>query len=35
MDRLGFGPGFATVHPTERVPLVVRTLTVEEWRTSR
>ncbi len=32
MDRLGFGPGFATLHPTMGVPLLVRTLTVEEWR---
>ncbi|MGH9080980.1 MAG: GNAT family N-acetyltransferase [Acidimicrobiales bacterium] len=32
MDRLGFGPGFATVHPTAEVPLLVRTLTEEQWR---
>ncbi len=32
MDRLGFGPGFATTHPTAGVPLLVRTLTEEEWR---
>lgn len=32
MDRLGFGPGFATIHPTAGMPLLVRTLTEEEWR---
>jgi RimJ/RimL family protein N-acetyltransferase len=33
-DRLGFGPGFATTHPTEGVPLLVRTITDEAWRTA-
>jgi RimJ/RimL family protein N-acetyltransferase len=32
MDRLGFGAGFATVHPAKGVPLVVRTLTADDWR---
>ncbi len=31
MDRLGFDAGFATVHPTLGVPLVVRTVTAEAW----
>jgi RimJ/RimL family protein N-acetyltransferase len=32
MDRLGFGPGFETTHPLRELPLVVRSLSVEEWR---
>jgi RimJ/RimL family protein N-acetyltransferase len=32
MDRLGFGPGVETTHPGRALPLLVRTLTVEEWR---
>jgi RimJ/RimL family protein N-acetyltransferase len=32
MDRLGFDAGFATTHPTRGHPLVVRTLTVADWR---
>jgi RimJ/RimL family protein N-acetyltransferase len=32
MDQLGFGPGFTTTHPTEGMPLLVRTLTEEQWR---
>jgi RimJ/RimL family protein N-acetyltransferase len=32
MDRLGFGPGVETTEPARNLPLLVRTLTVEEWR---
>jgi RimJ/RimL family protein N-acetyltransferase len=32
MDRLGFGAGFTTTHPTRGHPLVVRTLTIADWR---
>jgi RimJ/RimL family protein N-acetyltransferase len=32
MDRLGFAPGFRTTHPLRGLPLVVRSLRVEEWR---
>jgi RimJ/RimL family protein N-acetyltransferase len=32
MDRLGFDAGFATIHPTRGLPLVVRTLTAADWR---
>ena len=32
MDRLGFDAGFATTHPARGLPLVVRTLTVADWR---
>lgn len=33
MDRLGFDTGFETIHPVRGLPLVVRTLTVADWRT--
>jgi RimJ/RimL family protein N-acetyltransferase len=32
MDRLGFDAGFETTHPARGVPLVVRTLTIADWR---
>jgi RimJ/RimL family protein N-acetyltransferase len=32
MDRLGFGPGVATMEPTRRLPLEVRRLTADDWR---
>lgn len=35
MDRLGFGPGRETIHPTRGLPLIVRTLTAEVWRSRR
>ncbi len=32
MDRLGFGPGAATVEPGRDLPILVRRLTVGDWR---
>jgi RimJ/RimL family protein N-acetyltransferase len=32
MDRLGFAAGRPTTHPKQRFPLLVRTLTIEQWR---
>lgn len=34
MDRLGFGPGFETTEPARGHLLLVRTLTVDEWRSA-
>ena len=34
MDRLGFGPGAATTDPKRDVPLLVRRLTSDAWRTA-
>ena len=33
MDRLGFGPGAATTEPARGRPVLVRRLSVEDWRT--
>ena len=33
MDRLGFGPGSPTMEPKRGLPLLVRRLPAEEWRT--
>jgi len=33
MDRLGLGPGFETSHPALHLPLVVRTITADDWTT--
>jgi len=33
MDRLGFGPGSATTEPKSGHPVLVRRLSVEDWRT--
>ena len=33
MDRLGFGPGSATTEPKQGLPLLVRRLSAEDWRT--
>jgi RimJ/RimL family protein N-acetyltransferase len=35
MDRLGFPAGSKTTHPGRGIPLVVRTLTVEAWRSAQ
>ena len=32
MDRLGFDPGYETIHPARSLPIVVRTLALEDWR---
>jgi RimJ/RimL family protein N-acetyltransferase len=33
MDRLGFPTGYGTTHPVRGLPLVVRSLRAEAWRT--
>ena len=35
MDHLGFHPELETTHPAFGVPLLVRTLTAEQWRSKR
>jgi len=35
MDRLGFGPGAATIEPARGHPLLVRRLTSDGWRARR
>jgi RimJ/RimL family protein N-acetyltransferase len=35
MDRLGFDPGFDTLHPVRDVPVRVRSLTAERWQDQR
>lgn len=34
MDRIGFGPGSATTEPKRGLPLLVRSLSAEDWRTT-
>jgi RimJ/RimL family protein N-acetyltransferase len=35
MDRLGFGPGRPTIEPGRHLPILVRRLAADDWRTRR